>query len=274
MTSRGSALLLSCLLLSACGAGASTAPPPAPSPTAQAAAPATPRAALTPEAIQAILGAPDRTDADRKTDLQRHPAELLAFMGVGPGMRVADLGAGGGYTSELLARAVGPSGVVYGQNDPELLKKFMEGSWAARLARPVNHIVVRADRTFDAPLPPEAHDLDVVVDYIFYHDTVWIGVDRAKMNSAVFAALKPAGIYVIVDARAQDGHGVNDAKTLHRIEESVVGAEVKAAGFTLAGKATFLANPADTRDWSSSPRAAGERLGTEDRFVLKFVKPS
>jgi predicted methyltransferase len=138
----------------------------------------------------------------------------------------------------------------------------------------VNHIVVRSDRTFDAPLPPEARDLDVVVDYIFYHDTVWIGVDRAKMNAAIFAALKPGGVYVIVDARAQDGHGVNDVKTLHRIEEKVVESEVKLAGFALQGKATFLANPADTRDWSSSPHAAAERLGTEDRFVLKFVKPS
>jgi predicted methyltransferase len=188
-------------------------------------------------------------------------------------MTVADLGAGGGYTTELLVRSVGPTGKVYGQNDPELLKKFLESRWAARLALPVNKGVIRSDRPFDAPLPPEAQGLDLVVIYIFYHDTVWIGVDRAKMNAAVFSALKPGGAYVIVDASAQDTHGITDVKTLHRIEQSVVENEVKAAGFTLASKAEFLRNAADTRDWSSSPGAAGERLGTEDRFVLKFVKP-
>jgi predicted methyltransferase len=249
-----------------------TAPPgvtvPAATPT-----PAARAVPLTPEAIQAILAAPDRTEGDRKLDATRHPAELLAFMGVGPGMTVADLGAGGGYTTELLVRAVGPTGKVYGQNDPGLLAKFMEKRWAPRLALPVNKGVVRSDRPFDAPLPPDAKDLDVIVDYIFYHDTVWLGTDRDRMNKAVYDALKPGGVYVIVDASARDGDGVDDVKTLHRIEQSFVEKEVAKAGFTLATKADFLRNPADARDWSSSPGAAGDRLGTEDRFVLRFVKP-
>jgi len=271
-----SLLLASSVAAVACGGETATATPAAspavPQPSAST-SPSVAHAPLTPEAIRALIAAPDRTDADRKTDVQRHAPELLAFIGVGPGMAVADLGAGGGYTTELLVRAVGPSGKVYGQNDPELLKKFMESRWAARIALPVNKGVVRSDRPFDAPLPPEATNLDLVVDYIFYHDTVWIGVDRAKMNAAVFAALRPGGAYVIVDASAKDGHGVTDVKTLHRIEQSVVESEEKAAGFTLASKAEFLRNPADARDWSSSPGAAGDRLGTEDRFVLKFVKP-
>jgi predicted methyltransferase len=90
------------------------------------------------------------------------------------------------------------------------------------------------------------------------------------MNEAVFAALAPGGAYVIVDASAKDGRGVDDAQALHRIEESVVEDEVKRAGFTLATRAGFLRNPTDTRDWNSS---VGDRVGTEDRFVLKFVKP-
>jgi predicted methyltransferase len=268
-----SLLLLFSLFAVACG-GEGVTSAPASSPASPPAVLAPPKAtALTPGAIQALLSASDRTDADRKTDLARHPAELLAFMDVGPGMTVADLGAGGGYTTELLVRAVGPSGKVYGQNDPDLLKKFLEKPWSARLALPVNKGVIRSDRTLDDPLPPEAKNLDLVVIYIFYHDSVWIGTDRAKMNNAVFDALRPGGAYVIVDASAKDGHGVNDAKTLHRIEQSVVESEVKQAGFTLARAADFLRNPSDARDWSSSPREAGERLGTEDRFVLKFVKP-
>jgi predicted methyltransferase len=94
-------------------------------------------------------------------------------------MKVADLGAGGGYTTELLARAVGPTGVVYGQNSKFLLERFAEKPWSARLERPVNAVVVRADREFDDPIPPEAKgQLDLVVDVLFYHDTVGLEFHR------------------------------------------------------------------------------------------------
>jgi predicted methyltransferase len=90
------------------------------------------------------------------------------------------------------------------------------------------------------------------------------------MNSAIFAALKPGGSYVIADASAKEGHGVSDALRLHRIEQSVVLAEVKKAGFTLAATADFLRNPNDPRDWDSS---TGDHVGTEDRFLFKFTRP-
>jgi predicted methyltransferase len=223
--------------------------------------------------VEAIVAAPDRTEDDRKLDATRHPAEFLAFVGVGPGMRVADLGAGGGYTTELLARAAGPKGKVWAQNDPSLVKKFLDKPISDRLARPADKNVVRVDRTFDEPLPPDATNLDLVTLYIFYHDTVWLGADRDKMNKAVFDALKPGGAYVVVDASAKPGEGTKDAETLHRIDEDVVKAEVQRAGFRLAASADFLRNASDARDWNSSPRAAGDKRGTEDRFVLKFVKP-
>src|SRR6185369_12860412 len=145
-----------------------------------------------------------------------HPAEMLAFFGIGPGMRVAELGAAGGYTTELLARAVGPSGVVYGQNNPFILKRFAEQPWSARLATPPMHNVVRVDREFDDPLPPEATNLDAVLLVLFYHDTVWMGADRAKMNRAIFNALRPGGVYGIVDHRARPGSGLADVQTFHR----------------------------------------------------------
>lgn len=143
-------------------------------------------------------------------------------------------------------------------------------AWAARLARPVNGVVAHTDRPFDDPLPPEACDLDLVVDYVFYHDTVWLGADRDRMNAAIFAVLKPGGAYVVADASARPGRGVSDPRTFHRIEQSVVEAEVKRAGFVLDATADFLRNPADTRNWDSS---TGDRVGTEDRFVLKFTRP-
>jgi predicted methyltransferase len=92
------------------------------------------------------------------------------------------------------------------------------------------------------------------------------------MNAAIHAALKPGGIYAVVDHSAAEGAGLNAVKTLHRIEESVLREEIEAAGFELAGEADFLRNAGDTRDWSASPSAAGDKRGTSDRFVLKFVR--
>jgi predicted methyltransferase len=221
----------------------------------------------------AVVAAPDRSDADRALDAGRFPAETLAFFGIRPGMRVAELGAGGGYTTELLARVVGPTGRVYGQNPKFVLERFAERPWSERLARLVNARVVRVDREFDDPLPPEAVELDAVLIVLFYHDTVWLETDRARMNAAVFAALKSGGIYGVIDHSARPGAGTSDAKTLHRIEESVVRSEIEKAGFELDAAAEFMRNPADPRDWNASPGAAGPRRGSADRFVLRFRKP-
>lgn len=262
------------LLLTACGA----APPPAsdvchePMPEGPLPTPA--------GNYTALLAAPDRSTEDKALDAQRKPSEMLAIAGIRPGMRVAEIGAGRGYTSEVLARAVrtadaptaGGRGVVFAQNSPALLKMFAEKPWTERLATPAMANVFRADREFDDPLPPEATNLDAVFDVLFYHDTVWIGTDRAKMNKRIFDALKPGGIYVVIDHSGRTGTGTTETKTLHRIEESVVLAEVTAAGFTFLRSGEFLRNSADTRDWNDSPTAAGDRRGTSDRFVLVFRK--
>lgn len=255
--------LLSLLFVGAC---AGSTPEPASSPPAPAAAPVAVDYA-------GIVAAADRSAEDRALDQGRHPAELLAFMGLKPGMKVAELGAGGGYTTELLARVVGDSGVIYGENPKWLLEKFAEAPWAARLAKPELKKAVRLDRELAEPFPPELTDLDVVVINLFYHDTVWLEVDRAKMNRAVFAALKPGGVYVVADHSGREGTGATETSTLHRIEEKVVRDEVIAAGFVLAEEGGFLRNPGDTRDWNASPRAAADKRGTSDRFVLKFKKP-
>jgi len=233
--------------------------------------PPTPAASLS--SYAAIVSAPDRTPDDRALDAGRKPAELLAFAGIRPGMRVAELGAGGGYTTELLARAVGPTGTVYAQNNRLILDRFAEKPWNARLTRSAMGNVVRVDREFDDPLPPDARNLDAVVIILIYHDLFWMGADRGRMNHDVFDHLRPGGLYIIIDHSARPGSGSSEVQTLHRIEEPVVRDEVERAGFTLVRTADFLRNPADTRDWNDSPRSAGERRGTSDRFVLAFVKP-
>jgi predicted methyltransferase len=225
-----------------------------------------------PEHIQAIVDAPDREAGDREADGRRKPAELLAFLDLQPGMKVADIGAASGYTTELLARAVGPTGKVWGQNTRFVREKFVEEGWTKRLAKPVNANVIRVDREFDDPLPPDAKDLDVVVNVLFYHDFEWMKVDRAAHNRAIFAALKPGGRYVIVDAHAKAGAGASGSQTLHRIEESLVIEELRAAGFELARRGDFLRNPSDTRDWNALPWVSDTGVFS-DKFVLELRKP-
>ena len=217
--------------------------------------------------------APDRIAEDRALDHGRHPEETFAFFGVAPGMKVAEIQAGGGYSTELLARIVGPSGKVYAQNNRFVLEKYAERPLSARLAKPVNKNVVRVDRELDDPLPPEAVELDVVLDILFYHDTVWMNADRPAMNAKIFRALKHGGTYGIIDHSARAGAGLADVRTLHRIDETMVREEIERAGFKLVREASFLRSADDTRDWSTSPSTAAEKRGTSDRFVLAFVKP-
>lgn len=222
--------------------------------------------------IEAAVLAADRSADDRTLDAQRKPIELLTFFGIAPGQRVAELGAGGGYTTELLARIVGPSGKVYGQNSKFVLERFAQAPWTARLEKPIMQNTVRLDTPFDAPFPEDVKNLDAVLMIIFYHDTVWQKVDRARMNQAIHAALKPGGVYGIVDHSAADGTGLSVTETLHRIDEKSVVEEVTRAGFDLERTADFLKNANDTRDWNPSPKKAGERRGMSDRFVLRFMK--
>jgi predicted methyltransferase len=221
---------------------------------------------------RAIVDAPDRSPADRQIDAGRRPAELLTFLRVTPGMRVGELLAGAGYTAELLARAVGPSGTVYAENPAFVLPSSGE-LWAQRLATPAAKNIVRVDRELADPFPPEARELDLVVINLVYHDTVWLGIDREKMNRAVFAALKKGGHCAVIDHSARPGTGIADVQTLHRIDEVVVRNELRRAGFVLERGDSFLRNPSDTRDWNDSPIAAAERRGKSDRFALMFAKP-
>jgi predicted methyltransferase len=198
---------------------------------------------------------------------------VLTFFKIEPGQKVGELFAAGGYTTELVARVVGDSGKVYGQNTKELLDKFGRGPIVDRFAKPVMKNAVMVEQPLEAPFPPDAKNLDAVICILNYHDFVWLKADRAKLNKAVFAALKPGGVYGIVDHSAAKGSGVRDVESLHRIDIDTVKQEITKAGFKLDGESDVLANPEDPRDWSASPRAAGEKRGTSDRFTLRFVKP-
>lgn len=226
--------------------------------------------------VRAIVDAPDRDRDDKALDALRRPTELLTFIALAPGMKVAELGSVYGYTAELLGRAVGPTGRVFMHNDDFLMKTYAEEEVARRLAKPVNENLVHVVRPFDDPFPPEARDLDAVVVVNVYHTTFKIrgGVDRAKMNAAVLRALKPGGSYTVIDHSAKEGAGSTQAATLNRIEEAFVRKEVQAAGFELAATSDAFRNVSDTRDWdASSFSLGGAQHGRPDAFALRFVKP-
>jgi predicted methyltransferase len=165
---------------------------------------------------------------------------------------------------------------VWGVNSKDIMDMFARKPWTERAAKPVMKNVVMLERPIDDPFGPDVKDLDAVIFILNYHDTVWMKADRAKMNKAVFDALKPGGVFGIFDHSAVTGTGTKEAESrdgLHRIDEDVVKQEVTAVGFTVGGESDILRNPDDKRDWSASPRVVGERRGTSDRFVLKFIKP-
>jgi predicted methyltransferase len=215
----------------------------------------------------ALMAAPDRSDADRQADKRRDPVPFLAFAGLRPGMKVLDMGAGGGYSTELVARVVGPSGTVYGQNPPDNFERA-RNALAARAATPAMKNSVPVVRPYDDPLPADVHDLDAITYLFFYHDTTYLNVDRAQMNRKMFAALKPGGVLVIADHAAKAGADAGVGKTLHRIDEAMLRREVEAAGFKLVAEGNFWHSPEDTRDSSTQ-----QPTGPIDNFVLKFQKP-
>lgn len=212
-----------------------------------AAAPARAGDTVVPTWIRVLLEAPDRSADDRAMDARRHPAELLAFTGVQPGMRVLDLGAGRGYTAELLARAVGPGGQVLAQTDTIIMENFLK-TVPARYATPVMKQVTHVVRPSDDPVPAGSGPFDLITALYIYHDTVWMGRDRVAMNQALFRALKPGGTLVVVDHAGNPGTGSTQTRTLHRIEPGVVLAELEAAGFRRELEGHFLDNPLDPRD--------------------------
>jgi predicted methyltransferase len=215
----------------------------------------------------ALIAAPDRSDADRQTDMRRDPTKLLAFTGAKPGMKVLDMGAGAGYSTELMARAVGADGTVYAQ-ESALVMERVKDKFDIRAQTPAMKHVVHLIRNYDDPVPSDLGGLDLITFFFAYHDTSYMPVDRAEMNRKLFAALKPGGILVIADHSARPGDGVKVAKTLHRIEESTLRQEIEAAGFKLVGEGDFLKHPEDPRD-----AAVFRPAVPVDEFVLKYQKP-
>ena len=212
----------------------------------------------------AILADSFRPDADRVRDADRKPAELIAFAGVKPGDKVAELAPGGGYFTRILSGVVGQAGHVY-----PVAGKPSQALQDIAAARPNVTIASGQPGTIPAPEP-----VDVVWTTLNYHDfkNVKVGERDAAgtINDAAFRALKPGGIYLIVDHEAGLGVGASVTSTLHRIESGLVRHEVEEAGFRLEAESPLLRHPAD--DHSQKVQETGIR-GKTDQFVLRFRKP-
>ena len=216
------------------------------------------------------LIAPTRPLGDKARDPLRKPGQILHFFEIQPGYKVADMMAGSGYYVDILSRVVGEKGVVYAQNSPYVLKRFAEKPLRARLQNPELANVVRLDHDLETPHLPS--NLDAVMIVLFYHDTFWQEVDRKKMNDAIFKALKPGGIFGVIDHHAEAGSGARDTERLHRVDANLVKKEILDAGFTFVARSHILSNPKDTRDYNIFRDYRVNRDQT-DRFVFKFKKP-
>lgn len=215
---------------------------------------------------------PSRTIEEVDRDPQRHPVDILTFAGIAPGQKIADVRPGSGYFTRLFAQVSASDegdGQVYAfipnrtmERDNPLIQPLVDGY------RNVHRINGNLDdETFAFPTP-----LDVVFMSQEYHDFTIprFGVDVAKMNARVFAALKPGGVFVVIDHQAAAGTGISVAGTLHRIEGAELRRQVEAAGFVFDGETAVLANPAD--DHSINVFDAAIR-GRTDQFVYRFRKP-
>src|SRR5258708_23607570 len=213
------------------------------------------------------MAAPDRSDARRAAGKRSDRVTFRALAGRMRGRKVVDMGAGAGYSTELVARVVGPTGTVYGQNPPDNFERA-RNAFATRAATPSMKNSVAVVKPYDDPLPANVYDLDMITYLFFYHDTTYLNVDRAQMNRKLFDALKPGGFLVIADHSAKAGSEPSIGKTLHRIDEGMLRREVEAAGVKRVAEGNVWRNPGDPRDFSTQ-----QPTGPVDNFVVKFQKP-
>ncbi len=234
-----------------------------------------------PDAVTVAVGDTSRPPADTAVDAERKPAQLLAFAGIKPGDRIADLMPGKGYFTRLFSALVGPQGHVYAvvpavlaDHDAKRVDPIKE-IMSATGDNNISMLVDPYDR-IDAP-----GSLDVVWTSLNYHDVYGgvgpfaveslTGQDAAEqLDVAAFKALKAGGIFIVIDHAAKDGDDGSAAKALHRMNRDIVISQAKAAGFQLMGQSDVLRNVEDPRDKSIfSP----EIRGHTDKFVFKFIKP-
>jgi predicted methyltransferase len=227
-----------------------------------------------PKVIAAAVADPARPQADRDRDADRKPAECIAFAGLKPGQRIADLLPGGGYFTRIFSGVVGPKGQVFAvatPKRPDAPPDRPEPSAAVRTIAADPHyqnVTVSVEKVAEFKLPEK---LDMVWTSQNYHDVHNVpNIDVAAFNKAVFDSLKAGGIYIVIDHAAEKGTGFAATSTLHRSDPDAVKAEVTAVGFEFVGASDVIANSADDHKTPVFEKGLHDKT---DRYVLKFRKP-
>ena len=225
-----------------------------------------------PDYIAAAVAAPERSAKDRERDARDKPAELLAFAGVKPGMKVADVFGGGGYWSEILVRAVGPTGGVTLVNNAPYFN-FAQDDLKARFGDGrLKEVKRRVVETADMDLGRDQFDLILI--YMSYHDIYWVEedagwpkIDADRFLTQLHDALKPGGHLLVVDHAAVAGTGSSAASTLHRIDEAFTKKDIASHGFLVEKSWHGLRNSADDHTKGVFDEAI---RGKTDRFSILF----
>lgn len=217
-----------------------------------------------------VLAAEPRTAEDRERDAARHTAETLAFADVRPGQHVVDMIIGGGFFTRAFSAAVGPEGRVTAWQPAEFIAFQASYGEALEAADAIGNVDVIRSPIAQPEFPA---GVDVIFTAQNYHDLHLepFADDTARsVNQAAFAALRPGGVYVIIDHHGSVGSGLSEANSLHRIDREAVIAEVTAAGFVLDGESDVLRDPEDPRTANVFDAAI---RGRTDQFMLRFRKP-
>jgi len=225
--------------------------------------------------IASAIAAPMRTPDNVKLDDSRKPAELLAFLGLAPGMQVLDLFGGNKYWAEITAPAIGPKGHVTVWQPTQFLNDKRKADFDAFAAQAKNVSLISSP--FETPnLPKNAFNFALI--NLDYHDVYWESTERkiSRMDPDVwlktlYAAMKPGGIVGVVDHVALPNADTRaTVEKLHRIDPDVIKADFKRAGFQLVASSELLRNPADDHQLLVfDPQIRGKT----DRAVFKFRKP-
>ena len=226
--------------------------------------------------IDAAVGSPERPQRDRGRDARDKPVEVLAFLGLEPGMRVLDMNAASGWYAEILSRAVGPQGHVIAHNHPGasamLGPEALQARYRDQRLPNVETVLLKHD---ELRFPPAT--LDFVLMSMTYHDTYWSGagvdwgpVDQLALLRGLHEALRPGGIIGVIDHVAKGADPARTAVALHRIDPAIVRRDFQRAGFVLEAQSDVLRN---TGDDHLRQVFDPDIQGRTDRFVLRFVKP-
>jgi len=225
-----------------------------------------------PAYVTAAIKDPARA-ADTKDDVRRQMAAVMTFAQVKPGEKVLELVPASGYWTRVFSAIVGPQGHVYTVWPDEMAKYSAKSyaNWQKLVATPhYANVSLLKQSAAQLSAPAKVDLVFTAQNYHDYHDPFMGPVDMAKFDKAVFDALKPGGVFVVIDHVAPAGSGLADTNTLHRIDPAVVKQEVEAAGFVFDGESEALRNPADPHTKAVFDKSI---RGHTDQFIYRFRKP-